>query len=196
MRWIVAVPMLVAALIADISFMPVFEVAGISPRLILIIVAFVAMHADAAAVNWFALLAGFLMDLSEPSLSGPRAPLYLIGPSSLGMLFGAQFLLAIRGFLIRRNPFAVAVMSAVVTLASGLFWTAWWALRSWYPDSPPPWGDGSALNEFGRQFLQSLSTGVIALPIGWLLVRVAGQWGFPSVLARARSGGSARIIRQ
>lgn len=196
MRWIVAIPILFVALVADVSFMPVFDFGGVTPRLVVVVVAFAAMHADGSQVRWFALLAGFLMDLSEPSLSGPRAPLYLIGPSTLGMLFGAEATLSLRGLLIRRNPLAIGVMSLLLNLTSGLFWTAWWALRSWYPDSPPPWGDGSALHEFGTQFFESISAGVFGIPVGWVLLYFAGAWGFPSVLARARTqGGSARIIR-
>ncbi len=197
MRWIVAIPFLIAALVADVSFMPVFEIGGVTPHLVIIVVAFVAMHADSSTVNWFALLAGFLMDLSEPSLTGPRAPLYLVGPSTLGMFFGAHALLAMRGLLIRRNPIAMSVMSGVLGFTSGLFWTAWWALRSWYPESPPPWGDGSALGELATQSLEALSVGVVGLPCGWLLLHFSRLWVFPSVLERARrSGGSARIIRQ
>ncbi len=197
MRWMVALPILVLALVADVSFMPVFEVGGVTPHLVIVVVAFAAMHGDTSTVNWFALLAGFCMDLSEPSLTGPRAPLYLVGPSTLGMFFGAQALLAMRGFLIRRNPLAVGVSSFVLGVTSGLFWTAWWALRSWYPDSPPPWGDGSALRELGNQFLEALSIGILGLPFGWLLLRFSALWVFPSVLERSRrQGGSARIIRQ
>ncbi len=175
--------------------MPVFELAGLTPHLVVVVVAFAAMHAEASEVGWFALLAGLLLDLSEPSLSGPRAPLYLIGPSTLGMFFGVHAILSIRGVLIRRNPFSVGAMALVLSLTSGLFWTAWWALRSWYPDSPPPWGEGSALHEFGMQFLGSIFTGAVGIPIGWFLLYFSGSWGFPSVLARGRQGGQARIVR-
>ncbi len=196
MKWIVAVPILFVALVLDVSFMPVFELGGITPRLVVVVVAFAAMHVDGPIVRWFALLAGFLMDLSEPSLSGPRAPLYLIGPSTLGMLFGVEAVLSIRGLLVRKNPLSVGAMSILLSLTSGLFWTAWWALRSWYPDSPPPWGDGSALREFGTQFLGSISSGICGIPVGFLLLHFSGAWGFPSFLARARTqGGQARIIR-
>ncbi len=196
MKWIVAIPILFVALVLDVSFMPIFDLGGITPRLVVIVVAFAAMHVDGSIVRWFALLTGFLMDLSEPSLSGPRAPLYLIGPSTLGMLFGVEVLLSIRGMLIRKNPLSVGFVSLLLSLTNGLFWTAWWALRSWYPDSPPPWGDGSALRAFGMQFLASISTGICGIPVGFFLLRFSGAWGFPSVLARARTqGGQARIIR-
>jgi len=196
MKWIVAIPVLFAALILDVSFMSAFEVGGITPKLMVVVVAYCAMHADGSLVRWFALLAGFLMDLSEPSLSGPRAPLYLIGPWTLGMLFGAEAVMSMRGLLVRRNPLAVGAMSFLLSLTSGLFWTAWWALRSWYPDSPPPWGEGAALDELSSQFLGAISTGVCGIPVGWLLLRFSAVWGFPSVLARSRQGGQARIIRQ
>ncbi len=197
MRWLAAIPLLIAALVADVSFMPVFEIGGVIPHLVIVVVAFAAMHADASTVLWFSLLAGLLMDLSEPSLSGPRAPLYLVGPSTLGVFFGSHALLSMRGLLVRRNPLAIGVMSLVLAFASGLLWTAWWALRSWYPDSPPPWGDGSALGELAHQCFEALSIGVIGVPCGWLLLHFSSLWSFPSVLERSRrSGGSARIIRQ
>ncbi|MSR43836.1 MAG: hypothetical protein EXS15_00545 [Phycisphaerales bacterium] len=196
MKWIVAVPLLLAVLVADISFMPAFEIGSVHPKLTLILVAFVAMHAPLEELNWFALLAGLMMDLSNPSFFGPHAPFYLIGPSAIGLFFAVQLLVAVRGFLVRRNPIAVAAMAGALTVASGLMWTAWWALRSWYPDSPPPWGDGSALLELGSQFAQALSTAVMALPIGWLLIRTHSWWNFPSTLPRRIKSETTRIIRQ
>ncbi len=196
MTWLVALPVLFIALVADVSFTAVFEVGGTTPQLIVIVIAFVAMQADARIVRWYALIAGLLLDLSEPSLSGPFAPLYLIGPSTLGTLFAAEVVLLLRGILIRRNPLAVGFASFMLGLASGLFSTAWWAIRSWYPDSPPPWGEGSALQEFAREGLTAIATGILGIPLGWLLLKFTDMWSFPAVLARQKQqGGSARIIR-
>jgi rod shape-determining protein MreD len=196
MRWSTALATLIVALVLDVSFTGVLELAGVTPRLMCVVVAFAAMHADAAAVRWYALLSGFLVDLSEPSMAGPRAPLYLIAPWTLGVFFGSEAVLSLRGVVVRKNPLAVGVLSCVLALAAGLFWTAWWAFRSWYPDSPAPWGGGSALGEFGMQLLTAMSTGVCAVPVGWVLLRTSSIWGFPSVISRQRGGGQARIIRE
>ncbi len=197
MKWVVAIPFLIAALVADMSVMPMFEFAGVSPAAVIVVVAFAALHGEAMAVRWFALLGGFFLDLSEPSLGGPFAPLYLIGPSTLGMLFAAEGMLALRGVLIRRNPLAVGAASFVFAFAAALFWTAWWTFRSWYPDSPPPWGESSALRQLGGQFLRAVASGALGIPLGWALLHFCGVWNFPTVLARSRTqGGSARIIRQ
>lgn len=197
MKWIIFVPVLLVALVLDVSFMGALEIGGVSPRLVVVVTAFVAMHAESGSVTWAALLAGVLMDLSDPSMTGPRAPLYLIGSHTLGFFFGAQAVLSVRGIVVRRNPISVGAMSLVLGIAAGLFWTAWWTMRSWYPNSQPPWGDGSALMQLGRQLLQALTSGVVGVPIGWILLKSAPAWGFPSVLTRARTrGGSGRVARE
>jgi len=196
MRWPTALAVLLVSLVLDVSFMGVLELGGVTPRLVCVVVAFVAMQAEPTAARWYALLAGLLVDLSEPSMAGPRAPLYLVAPWTLGVFFGSEAVLSLRGVVVRKNPLAVGVLAGVLALSAGLFWTAWWALRSWYPDSPAPWGSGSALGEFGIQLLTAMSTGVCAVPIGWLLLRSGAMWGFPSVMSRQRSGGQARIIRE
>jgi hypothetical protein len=196
MRWPVAVAALLAAVVLDVSFMGVLELGGVTPRLVCVVVAFAAMQADPATVRWYALLAGLLVDLSQPSMVGPFAPLYLIAPWTLGVFFGSEAVLSIRGAVVRKNPLAVGVLACLLSLSSGLFWTAWWALRSWYPDSPAPWGDGAALGEFGMQLLTAMSTGICAVPVAWLLLLSGSMWGFPSVISRQRGGGQARIIRE
>lgn len=197
MKWILFVPVLLVALVLDVSFMGALDVAGVSPSLVVIVLAFIAMQAEAGSVTWASLLAGFLWDLSDPSMAGPRAPLYLIGAHTLGCFFGVQAVLSVRGIVVRRNPLSVGAMALLLGGASGLFWTAWWTLRSWYPGSVPPWGDGSSLMQLGTQLLAALATGIAGIAVGWLLLKSTPAWGFPSVLTRARTrGGSARVARQ
>ncbi|MSR28100.1 MAG: hypothetical protein EXS03_00800 [Phycisphaerales bacterium] len=197
MKWPIFIAAALVALVADASLMGALDVGGVSPRLLVVLVVFVAIHADTATVNWAALLSGVLMDLSEPSMAGPRSPLFLVGPHTLGLLFGVQAVVGLRGTLVRRNPLALGAMTLVMGLADGLVWVAAWTIRAWYPDSPAPWGDESSLTQLGRQFFQAVSTAILAIPFGWLLLRTAGLWGFPSLLSRSRTqGGSARITRQ
>ncbi len=197
MKWPLFVAAALLALVADASLMPGFEVAGVSPRLLVILVAFVAIHADGPRVTWAALLAGGLMDLSEPSMTGPRAPFFLIGPHALGLVFGVQAVLGLRGVIVRRNPLAIGAMCLVLSLAGGLVWVGWWTLRAWYPDSPPPWSDGSSLWQLWHQCLQAIATGVVGVPVGWCLLRSTQFWGFPTLLGRGRTqGGTARMMRQ
>jgi len=196
MRWAPALGVLLVALVLDVSFMGVLELGGVTPRLVCVVVAFASMQAEPGAARWYALLAGLLVDVSEPSMAGPRAPLYLIAPWTLGVFFGSEAVLSFRGVVVRKNPLSLGVLACVLALSAGLLWTAWWALRSWYPDSPAPWGSGSALGEFGIQMLMAMSTGVCAVPVGWLLLRSSALWGFPSVISRQRGGGQARIIRE
>ncbi len=197
MRWPLFIAAALVALVADASLMPGLAVAGISPRLLVVLVVFVAMHADPLTANWSALIAGLLADLSDPSMTGARAPLYILGPHAIGMVFGVQAVVGLRGVVIRRNPLSIAALCFAMSIAEGLVWVGWWTLRSWYPDSPPPWGDGSSLAQVARQFLQAISTGVVAIPMGWVLMNSASFWGFPTALGKARTqSGSARMSRQ
>ncbi len=197
MKWPTFLVAVLVAIVADASLTGALEVGGIWPRLTIGLVAFVALNTDPLTATWVALLAGGLMDLSEPSMTGPRSPHFLLGPHALGLAFGVQALVVLRGSVIRRNPLAMGAMAGVLCLADGLVWVALWTVRSWYPDSPAPWGDASSLGQFGRQVLQSLSTGIVAVGLGWLLTKSLPLWGFPSVLSRSRTqGGTARITRQ
>jgi rod shape-determining protein MreD len=197
MRWATFIGAALVAIVADASLMGALEVGGIAPRLTVVLVTFVALNADALTASWAAVLCGALIDLSDPSMTGPRSPHFLLGPHALGLLFGVQGLVALRGSVVRRNPLALGAMTALLAVADGLVWVAIWTVRSWYPDSPPPWGESSSLGQVGRQVLQALSTGIVAIPVGWLLARTMPAWGFPSVLSRSRTqGGSARITRQ
>ena len=197
MRWPIFIAAALVALVADLSLMPGLQVAGISPRLLVVLVVFVAMHVDPQTANWSALIAGLLADLSDPSMTGPRAPLYILGPHAIGMLFGVQAVVGLRGIVIRRNPLSIGALCFVMSIAEGLVWVGWWTLRSWYPDSSPPWGDGSSLAQVGRQFLQALSTAVIAIPVGWALIMSTPFWGFASSTGNQRTqGGTARMSRE
>lgn len=151
---------------------------AVSPDFVLILAAFIGLWASPNAVLWGCCLLGVLVDLSKPVPVGASTTLALLGPATLGYLFGGYAMLQIRGLLHRTSPLAVAVMS----LAGGVFIhlgaVAILSMRSatWLFNQPIVGWD--AADELIHRFFILLYTAVAAVPIAWLLAYTQPLWGF------------------
>jgi len=192
MRWSLAISLVVAASALDVSLAPMFSVWGAAPSFALPLVAFLALLAERRAALWAALLAGALADLTDPAISGPVAPLYLLGPHALGMALGTSAVIQIRGALKKRSLLVLMTATVAVGLLSDIVWTFAWALRGWFPQGAAPWGEGAALGALGGEVLGTLLSACAALPVGWGLLRLLPWWSFPATAGGARFAVASR----
>jgi len=192
MRWSLAITLIVVASALDVSLAPMFSVWGAAPSLALALVAFLALLAERRAAIWAALLAGTLADLTDPAISGPIAPLYLIGPHALGLALGVSAVIQIRGALKKRSLLVLMTATVAVGLLSGVVWTFVWAMRGWFPQGSTPWSDGAALGALGGEALAAALSACAALPLGWALLKLMPWWSFPATAGGARFAVASR----
>lgn len=183
MRFALFLIVLAVALAADASLMPALELGGAVPSAVAALVTFVVLLASRDAAWLAAVVAGVAVDLTAP-LTFDGGVFVVVGPWALGFAFGTQLLLTIRGMLVRRNPLAIAAATFVLLMSATLVWCAVWSLRAWLPESLPPWGGESVLRAFAEKSRWALWSAVVALPVGWLLLRTVRAWGFPGVAGR------------
>jgi hypothetical protein len=192
MRWPLALVLIVVATSLDVSLAPMFSVRGAAPSFALPLVAFLALLAERRAALWAALLAGTFADLTDPAISGPVAPLYLLGPHALGLALGTSAVIQIRGALKKRSVLVLVTATAAVGLLSSVSWTFVWALRGWFPQGSTPWGDGAALGALGGEALSTALSACAAVPVGWALLKLMPWWSFPATAGGARFAVASR----
>lgn len=192
MRWPLALALIVVASALDVSLAPMFSLWGAVPSLALPLVAFLALLADRRAALWAALIAGSLADLTDPSITGPVAPLYMLGPHALGMALGVSAVVQIRGALKKRSLLVLVTATLAVGLLSNVAWTFAWALRGWFPLGSTPWGEGSALGALGSAALATSLSACAAIPVGWALLKLMPWWNFPATAGGARFAVASR----
>ncbi len=154
----------------------------IAPHFTLILVTFVACWARKDHAVWFALILGVLMDLlsTVPLTTGDTAT--LIGPRALGYTASAYTAYILRAWMYRRHALAVAFLSATAALVGGVLIVAVLRARAIYD----PVLVGSAAAELGVQAGSALYTGVVAIPLAFVLGWLRPLFGFP---AQGRGGG-------
>jgi rod shape-determining protein MreD len=178
MNWAAFTLAAAAALTLDASFMPVLRFAGTTPSLVGCVAAFVALHADRRRAWWGCWLLGLLLDFSSPVAVGDALG-FVPGPHAMGFTFGAAAILSLRSEVMRRSMVASSAGTFLLLLGASLVWTALWIVRGLWPDAAVPWVGNSAA-ELGHQALDALASGILAIPVSWLLGRTFDHWGFPA----------------
>lgn len=183
MRIGVFVICLLLVVVLDTSLMEVLRIGGTVPGLAGTLAVFLILAAPRRNALWACLVTGLLLDLNVDALWDGR-PYHLIGPYTLGFLFGANLILPLRGMVFSRNPLTFGLLTALFLLAVSIVYLALWQIRGHYAGSTPIWGDASAVQAFGSLLLWALYSGAVAVPVGWLLVRTTPLWGFTGTTLR------------
>jgi len=68
----------------------------------------------------------------------------------------------------------VGFLSLIFLVAAALVSVTLLTIRSWYPGELPY----RPLVEFGKDVLNAIYSGIIAIPLGWLLNQTFPLWGF------------------
>lgn len=169
----------VVLVVLDASFMQVLRLGEIWPAAAPGLVAFMALWAARPVVPWAALLLGLLQDLSNPVVVGDGEVVRLLGPASLGWLFGTAALLPLRRVLLRRHPVAIGAATVLLSFLAGLVWGAIWVARGLLHGEVMPWPAGGGMAAIGGIGLGGLANGAVAIPLAWLLMRFGEWWRFP-----------------
>jgi len=145
----------------------------IAPSFVIPLVVFIALFAPPLTAMWTALLVGLVVDLATVWSNGVTE-LVVVGPSALGYLIGAYFVLTVRALLYRRNPITLMAMSVVAAALAGVFFVAVHSIRMMYTDAY----SFPALTELGHRLLASVYTGAAGLVMAFALFPMMPLFGF------------------
>jgi cell shape-determining protein MreD len=177
MRWPIFVVFAFVALALEISLRNSLRLDnlyhGVSPSFVACLLTFILMFAPRLTSLWACWIIGVVMDL----LPGQgETAVRVIGPCALGLVFGGLMIIPLRSMVFRRRLLTMAFMTFVFALASSIVSVFLLTLRHWYPSSST--ADYSGLRDLTFRFFEALYSGVLAIPVGWLLLLTLPLWGF------------------
>ncbi|MEZ6190872.1 MAG: hypothetical protein R3C45_06220 [Phycisphaerales bacterium] len=147
---------------------------GALPDFLLIFAVFVGMQAPARMVGWSMLTVGLCANL----LPGPVPDGPILGPEALGYLGGAFAVLQLRTLLFRESVFSLAIMVFFVGIFIQLITVALYTGRGLPLFLGQPVPNWSASNELFTRFLMLLYSAFAAVPIGFVLLKLAPLMNF------------------
>ncbi len=151
---------------------------GVLPSVILPLIVFLALHAPKAQSLWAAIFLGVVADLLSPMVHVDGGASTVLGPHALGYLLVCQFIFAIRGMVIRRNPLTMVVLSFFGALIAQVVIVAIFTIRGFGHD-PIVW---NAAGELIRRTLSALYTGLGAIVLSFIFFALEPVFGFHSAV--------------
>lgn len=153
---------------------PMWSINGREPMLLLILLVFVALQAPGMHAAWAAIVLGLLMDVLLNDYQTD-----LIGPWALGLLAAAYALVQMRNLLFKDSMFTIAIMTFVAGIFAQLVATTLHTMR----DNIAVFGNTpvenfSAVDQLYHGFGTLLYTAIVAIPVGYLLLKSQSLWGF------------------
>lgn len=188
MRWPVFGLFVYLAMALEQGLGNLFEIKRVNPSFLLIVGAFIAVSAPPKVVIWSSLILGLLSDLLHPlqlQLSG-LADVTIIGPSCIGYLVGGYVAIQLRGLMFRDSPTTIGLMVIAMGAFVHLIIVAALTVRGLPFMLGDPVIGWYAPDQLLRRFFILMYTAVLALPIGFALLRTDSLWGFPSVMGYRR----------
>lgn len=143
------------------------------PGFLLILLVFIGLAASHHTVGWAALILGLLVDL-QPTTGALAVP----GPAAIGYLVGGYAILQLRTLLFRESVLTLAIMVFAVGIFVNLAEVALYSFRGLGFLAGEPIPGWSAAGELVTRFLRLLYTTVVAIPLGWVLVKTTPLWRF------------------
>ena len=129
-----------------------------SPSFVIPLAVYIAVCAAPRHAMWSCLGLGVMLDLLSAHATKGE-PMTIIGPYALGLMLAGQFVLAVRGLVIRRNPLTVLALSIPAAAIVQIVVVAIVTARHVAGD-PTVW---NATAELGARLLSALMTGVSGL---------------------------------
>jgi len=173
MNWLTFTLVTYVLLCAEIGLRGALRLGEVYPSFLLILMVFIGLTASPMTVAWAALILGLLADL-QPTTGALAIP----GPAAIGYLVGAYAVVQLRNLLFRESVLTLAIMVFAVGLFVNLAEVALYSFRGlgFLADEPiPGW---SAPGELVTRFLRLLYSAVVAVPLGWLLIKSVPLWRF------------------
>jgi len=179
MHWPVFAIFTFLLLILEDGLRTLISIGYTSPSLLLILLVFIALWASPAIGGWAAVILGLLTDLTTPVYAiGEVHDVALIGPCCLGYLTGAIVIVQLRGMVFRDSSLAMGVLVIISGAFVHLVIMALLTMRGlpWPVAEPiPGW---SAADQLVARFFDLLYSGLVAVPLGYVLIRSRAIWGF------------------
>jgi hypothetical protein len=110
--------------------------------------------------------------------------MYHIGPGAIGMVLGAQFVLLVRGMVIRRNPLTLVVLSVSAGIIAAICTVAIITVRQWIWADPIEW---APRHELVQRLFSALVTGGSALAMSFVLLPLTPLLGLHQSHAHIRT---------
>lgn len=174
MRWPVLVMfgfVLIAVQLSLRNALTLQSLWGISPNVVAPLAVFVALFAPRSAALWSCWWLGLVLDLAPQAAATPH---HLLGINALALTAGGYVILQVRTTVFRRRALTVGFLTLAFLVAAALVAGSLLTIRSWYPGELPY----RPLVSLGKSVLAALYSGVIAIPLGWLLNQTFPLWGF------------------
>ena len=186
MRWPVFAVFAFLALILEVSLRNTLRLDslhhGVSPSFMACLLAFVLLFAQRLSALWACWILGMMMDLL-PAANGGDA--HVIGPYALGYVFGGLVILPLRTMVFRRRPLTMAAAAFVFALSSAVVTVSLLTVRHWYPAAAEHPYSGMA--DLIHRGLEAVYSGILNVPLGWVLLLTLPLWGFQSTTQRRAS---------
>jgi hypothetical protein len=144
-----------------------------SPSFVVPLAVVIALCAPPLPTLWSCLLLGLMLDFTAPlDLAGGAGHVHALGPHAIGLALAGQFVLAVRGVVIRRNPISVVVLSIGAAAISEIVVTAVLTARHVY--DPIVWHPTA---ELMSRLLGAVLTGGTALVLSLVLLPLSPMLG-------------------
>ena len=188
MRWTVFAMFAVTVLVLDTSLVHVLRLGdapgGVWPSATACLAVFVSLFASRIAALWACFALGLLLDLCSSEPAGGES-ITVVGPQALGFVLASFLVIQLRSMVFRRRALTVGFLTVVFLLAADVVVMVVFVIRGWFPELAVTWTQTTAGPELLRRFLMALYSGIVAIPIGWLLMQTLPFWGFPTHIARS-----------
>ena len=186
MNWLVFAIFAYASLVIDTGLrdllalsVPWLSADPLTPTFCFILLAFICVSAPPSVCYWAGLILGLLLDLSRPfAVTGQVFDVVIVGPMALGCLLGAAVGVQLRTLVFRESAVTQAIVTFVVGLFANLLAVAMLSMRGlpWPVGEPVP--GFSAADELSHRFLGLVYTALLAMPVGYVLLRTSVLWSF------------------
>ena len=193
MNWAIFAIFAYLAIVIDRGLTVLFPDTAAAPSMTLVLMVYLAMSAPPWKVMWSALALGLLVDLSRKItlVDGPAAAV-LIGPNALGYVIGAYLVLQVRAMLFRHSLLSLLALVVAGGMLAQLVTVFLLSVRGLSIVPGEAVAQWSAIGEVGTRFVQVIYSAVLALPAGWLLMRIEPLWQF----AGGKTGGLPQSQRR
>jgi len=156
------------------------DAAMIAPSFLVPFVVYIALSAPLLPALWIALILGAAVDLRSPRDAGA---LVVLGPYALGYMAAAYFVVVMRGFVMRKHPLSLVLLSVLGCGLAELVVVTFFSIRGLYTMS-----EFSAWRELLHRMASSVYTGASALLLAAVLLPLSNMFGFHDPHARRQMG--------
>lgn len=154
-----------------------------APGLLLILAVFIGLWAPANMVIWSAMFLGVLYDLSHPVMTADAlrfTDAAIIGPGAVAFVLAGLTMLRMRGLVYRGSLLSIAIFTFITGLIMNLAIVLIFSIRGWSFAFLPGehLSNWSWSGELVSRFFSLIYTTLLAIPIGWCLLRASSLFGF------------------